>query len=145
MNINTPKVRNQEEEKNKHFLIQTMITIEENELMSFQFNREKLLLCESNYNDYYKEFERLAKIYEKMAHHYNNKNKFKLSLRLFNLASLLYKESGDLRKKCQSKFYSDDKNIYNFNKHIEAYTDCFYKKERCENNFEKIKKNLIIK
>ena len=145
MNINRPTFTNKEEDKKKHFLIQTMIGIEENELMCFQYNREKLLLSENNYNHYYKEFERLAKIYEKMAHHYNNKHKLELSLRLFKLASSLYKESGDLRKKCQSKFYSDDKNIYNFNKHIEAYTDCFYKKERCENNFEKIKKNLIIK
>lgn len=131
--------------KDKHYLLEIMFEIEENQLKYFQMKRDKILLTEQNYNESYKEFERLAKIYEKMAHYYNNKNNYDISVRLFNLASLLYDESGNLRKKCQTKFYSDDRNTYNYNKHIEAYTDCFNKKNRCYDNYEKIKKNLIIK
>jgi len=132
-------------EINKLYLLKIMIQMEEKDLNNFQMKRPKVLLTENDYNVNYKEFERLAKIYERMAFFYYNKYKYEMSIKLFSLALSLYGESGFLRKKCQAKYYDNDKDIYNYNKHTEAYLDCFNKKDRCYNKLNKIKNEIKIK
>lgn len=126
-------------------LIKNFIDLEFRDYNEFKKNEKSELVKEKDYNMYYKEFERLGKIYEKMAHNFKNTGDLQTSLNLFKLASLLYNESGIIRQKCQEVFYNADSNIKKFNNHILAYKNCYDRYLRCHNNYEKIKNNLLIK
>ena len=89
-------------------LIKSIICLEFNDYNQFKRNQKTELVSKKDYNYYYKEFERLGKVYEKMAHNHKNNEDYLTSLNLFKLASLFYNESGNLRKKCQIKFYNNE-------------------------------------
>ena len=125
-------------------LIQSIIESEFRNLKTIINNKTNKINKKRNYCYYYKQFEKNAKIYERIAHHYKNKNDLKLSYNLFELSSLLYYESAVLREQCNLLYYNNDILIKNDISHIEAYNDCIKKYERCTKNKKKLLHNLEI-